>query len=365
MATTALQVWSLSLPAGKQVKVNSIQDIRITNAALGEAIADENSRSVVKLTYLDMAPSALEEEDEDEIRAEQLSTVLCALTPGKIEQASLDIIITEEDDFIFENLGKNLIHLSGNYIYTDILSKAQADDEDPSDTDDSDDDEEGYPLQDVSSDVEVDPEELDMLVDDDDDEADNSHRFEEVKEEDSKSKKRAREEDAADDAEEEGQKKLSKKEKKALKKQKAEDGKAVPTAEVNGDEKPSKEKKEKKEKKADKSDDLKEMDNGLQYKDVKVGSGKVAKKGDLVSMRYIGKFPDGKTFDKNIKGKPFTFKLGAGEVIKGWDEGIAGMQPGGERLLVVPPKLGYGNRKIDGIPAGSTLRFECKLIEIK
>jgi len=93
--------------------------------------------------------------------------------------------------------------------------------------------------------------------------------------------------------------------------------------------------------------------------------GRPQKKGDMVSMRYIGKFTDGKVFDKNVKGKPFSFKLGAGEVIKGWDEGIAGMQAGGERLLVVPPKLGYGNRKIDGIPAGSTLRFECKLIEIK
>jgi len=84
-----------------------------------------------------------------------------------------------------------------------------------------------------------------------------------------------------------------------------------------------------------------------------------------VSMRYVGKLPNGKIFDSNTKGKPFTFKLGVGEVIKGWDEGVAGMKVGGERLLIIPPSLGYGNRKLDGIPPNSTLRFEIKLLDMK
>jgi len=352
----AVALWSLPLPAGKKVKFHAVGDVRITNAALDADIADANARSVVKFTY--ELPQPMDEDDDDEEeepKMEKTTTILCALTPGKIEQATLDLILTEEDDFVFENVGKNLIYLTGNYI-------EQPHDEPPEgyDSDDSDDDE-GYPLQDVSSDVEIDPRELDLVDSDSDDEKDDSHRFEEVKDKDApKSKKRPRDSEAAEAEGEE--KKPSKKEKKTLKKQKADDGKAVPSGESNGEEKPPKEKKEKK---ADKEDDLKELPSGLQMMDVKVGSGKVAKKGDMVSMRYFGKFTDGKVFDKNIKGKPFSFKLGAGEVIKGWDEGIVGMSPGGERLLIVPPKLGYGNRKIDGIPAGSTLRFECKLIEIK
>jgi len=82
-------------------------------------------------------------------------------------------------------------------------------------------------------------------------------------------------------------------------------------------------------------------------------------------MRYIGKLQNGKVFDSNTKGKPFTFHLGKGEVIKGWDEGIVGMQVGGERLLVIPSHMAYGNKSMDDIPAKSTLIFECKLVQIK
>jgi len=99
--------------------------------------------------------------------------------------------------------------------------------------------------------------------------------------------------------------------------------------------------------------------------DAKVGAGKTAKAGSLCAMRYIGKLSSGTVFDSNTKGKPFTFKLGGGEVIKGWDQGIAGMQEGGERRITVPPALAYGNRKTPGIPPNSTLDFEVKLLSIK
>lgn len=82
-------------------------------------------------------------------------------------------------------------------------------------------------------------------------------------------------------------------------------------------------------------------------------------------MRYVGKLTNGKIFDQCIKGKPFSFKLGRGEVIKGWDEGVKGMQVGSERRLTCPPKLAYGNQKIPGIPPNSTLVFDVKLVEIK
>jgi len=266
--STAIALWSLPLPAGQIVKFHAIGDIRVTGAALDAEIADEKSRSTIKLTY--EKPTPLEEDDEEETKgSDKVTTVLCALTPGKIEQATLDLVLPEEDEFVFENKGKNLIYLTGNYI-------DQGQDEPPEDFDsDSDsDDEEGYPLLDVSSDVEIDPRDLD-LPDSDEEEGD-SHRFEEVKGvEKPKSKKRPRDSDAME-VEGDGEKKVSKKEKKALKKQKSDDGKAVPTAEVARDEKAPKEKKEKK---VDSAEDFNEAQSGLQVKDVKVGSGKAAKKG--------------------------------------------------------------------------------------
>ncbi|KAK6519352.1 peptidylprolyl isomerase fpr4 [Arthrobotrys megalospora] len=105
--------------------------------------------------------------------------------------------------------------------------------------------------------------------------------------------------------------------------------------------------------------------DGVKIEDHKVGSGPEAKKGQKVSMRYIGKLTDGKVFDSNKKGKPFTFNLGKGDVIKGWDIGVAGMKVGGERKLVIPPNLAYGNKALPGIPKNSTLVFEVKLLEIK
>ncbi len=89
-------------------------------------------------------------------------------------------------------------------------------------------------------------------------------------------------------------------------------------------------------------------DSGLKYEDLKVGSGEAAKKGDTVEVHYTGWLTDGKKFDSSVDRKePFSFKLGAGRVIKGWDEGVAGMKPGGKRKLTIPPALGYGK----GVPA--------------
>lgn len=98
----------------------------------------------------------------------------------------------------------------------------------------------------------------------------------------------------------------------------------------------------------------------------KAGSGPAAKKGQKIGMRYIGKLAkNGKVFDQNTKGKPFTFKLGRGEVIKAWDEGIVGMQAGEERRLTCPPATAYGSRGAPpDIPGNSTLVFDVKCITI-
>jgi len=108
------------------------------------------------------------------------------------------------------------------------------------------------------------------------------------------------------------------------------------------------------------------MPSGLIIEDKKVGSGPQAKAGNRVGMRYVGRLMNGKMFDSNTKGKPFAFKLGKGEVISGWDEGVKGMQVGGERRLTCPPKMAYGSRGAPpDIPGNSTLVFDVKLVEIK
>lgn len=106
-------------------------------------------------------------------------------------------------------------------------------------------------------------------------------------------------------------------------------------------------------------------DSGLQYWDIVVGTGKVAKEGDGVRVHYTGWLANGKKFDSSVDaGRPFTFVLGNGEVIKGWDEGVAGMKVGGKRQLHIPPDLGYGeNGTPDGtIPPNSTLIFDVQLL---
>ena len=107
--------------------------------------------------------------------------------------------------------------------------------------------------------------------------------------------------------------------------------------------------------------------SGLKYEDLKVGDGAEAKKGDRVEVHYTGRLTDGKKFDSSVdRGKPFQFSLGRGEVIKGWDEGVAGIKVGGKRKLIIPPELGYGEKGAGKvIPPNATLIFEVELLKVK
>ena len=113
-----------------------------------------------------------------------------------------------------------------------------------------------------------------------------------------------------------------------------------------------------------------EMDAGPEKPLVKTiltpGKGPEAKEGDTVKVHYVGTLPDGKEFDSSRKrNEPFQFKLGAGNVIKGWDQGVPGMKVGEKRKLTIPPSLGYGARGVPGtIPPNSTLIFEVELVEV-
>ena len=110
--------------------------------------------------------------------------------------------------------------------------------------------------------------------------------------------------------------------------------------------------------------------DGLKYIDVKVGTGPEAK-GKTATVHYTGWLYEngakGKKFDSSVdRGQPFDFRVGAGEVIKGWDEGVAGMKVGGKRTLIIPPQLGYGARGAGGvIPPNATLMFDVELLAVK
>jgi FKBP-type peptidyl-prolyl cis-trans isomerase len=107
--------------------------------------------------------------------------------------------------------------------------------------------------------------------------------------------------------------------------------------------------------------------SGLEYLDVVVGTGAVAKAGQQVSVHYTGWLADGSSFDSSVsRGQPFAFALGRGQVIKGWDEGVSGMRIGGKRRLIIPAALGYGARGAPGaIPPNATLIFDVELLDVR
>ena len=106
--------------------------------------------------------------------------------------------------------------------------------------------------------------------------------------------------------------------------------------------------------------------SGLRITDLEIGDGAIAGSGQVVVVHYRGTLENGKEFDSSYGRGPFSFPLGAGRVIKGWDEGVAGMKVGGKRKLVIPPDLAYGTRGAGGvIPPNATLIFEVELLDVR
>ncbi|PSK46217.1 FK506-binding protein 4 [Elsinoe australis] len=322
-----------------------------------------------------------EEDSDDEEGFEPEEFVLCTLDPEQHYQQPLNITIGEDEQVWFQVSGTHTVYLTGNYVEPADNHRDDYDDEDSEDYD--------------SDEYDLTPDE-DEIDDEDElseDELDDLPRVTEVASEDEevpelvapkkgkdakgKNKRPAEDEattldDMISQAQTNGETKLSKKQAKKLKNN---EGKAVEKEE------PSSAKSDKKVSFAEKLETgptpspsaAKDKSaatgprvvGGVTVDVKKVGEGDEAKKGDRVGMRYIGKLQkDGKVFDSNKKGKPFSFKLGIGEVIKGWDVGVAGMRVGGERRLTVPAHLGYGSKGTPGIPPNSTLIFDIKCVSI-
>jgi FKBP-type peptidyl-prolyl cis-trans isomerase len=107
-------------------------------------------------------------------------------------------------------------------------------------------------------------------------------------------------------------------------------------------------------------------DQGFVKSDVVIGTGAEATNGSLLTVHYVGMLTDGQVFDSSVVRKtPFQFVLGAGQVIRGWDQGFAGMKVGGKRQIIIPPSMGYGPNQAGPIPPNSTLIFDVELLKVE
>ncbi|KAL7752652.1 peptidylprolyl isomerase fpr3 [Sorochytrium milnesiophthora] len=280
---------------------------------------------------------------------------IATLVGGKLDQQMVDVAFSEEEQIAFHIEGPNAVHLIGSYIVDEGMGGDDDDDEDE----------------------EMDPEELAALKralgggddDDDDDEDDDDEEMDGMDDDDDEVDSEEEEEEEQQQgkakAEQNNKRKQSPAQEQPSKKQKNAKGDANAKEETKADKK-QKQQPEQKQKQAA-SPQTKKLSGGITAIDTHPGdqNSKSAKRGSKVSVRYIGKLTNGKIFDQNAKGAPFTFTLGAGEVIKGWDIGVEGMKVGGRRKLVIPAPMAYGKRGAPpDIPANATLEFEVKLLAV-
>ncbi|RCI15534.1 hypothetical protein L249_3431 [Ophiocordyceps polyrhachis-furcata BCC 54312] len=332
------------------------------NGAKGKNKAKGKGKGKAKDDDSDQVSEQDSDDDSDD-DGDLENFVVCTLDTQTHYQQPLNLSVNHGEKVFFVVTGTHTIHLTGNYVM-----------------DDHDDDE-------GDDDYDLSPDELELALsgqmsDDESDDLDgvDNPRITEVDGSDGEApklvetakgkNKRPAGENLDEMMAKSDETKLSKKQQKKLKNNKgeavtaADDGKKDKKVQFakNLEQGPANDK--------DKTggggkDGAKSVVQGVTIDDRVVGKGRTAKSGDTVSVRYIGKLANGSQFDANKKGKPFMFKLGKGQVIKGWDVGINGMAVGGERRLIIPAGMGYGSKSMPGIPASSQLTFDVKLLEIK
>lgn len=331
--------------------------VRLTMAAIDVSESENSSKAcTVKVIR---RPMFDDDDDEEEIDEEEIAMyteeyVLCTLKPGVIYQQTLDVSFSEGESIFFTVTGDCDVHLTGNY----MTPVDEPNGQDQYDSEEEDDFDEDDLIDDLAQEGESEDEldEIDARI----------SELEEAEVSAKPSKKRRASTEADLDqvmdeavAEAPSEKKLSKKDRKKLKVTNGEST-APLVDEGNASEDSAK-------KSVSFSNDTKPaaklLRGGVSIDDRKVGEGPSTKAGSRVSIRYVGKLKSGKQFDSNTKGKPFTFKIGQGEVIAGMDTGVTGMKAGGERRVEIPASAAYGTQSLPGIPANSDLVFDIKLLK--
>jgi FK506-binding nuclear protein len=318
--------------------------IKITNVTFGASV-HKGSRTVLHV-----------EQQEDEDDADK--GVICVLREGAYETHATEILVADPLRLSISGTKPSDVYISGYYSPIDqhfsdpatinsLMSRAMGD------------------MESIDGDELSGADEEMDFEDDDDEDVDDEEMLAEIRAKlaaakSKKGGKRKRAESEEDDVKVEDTKKESKPDTPS-KKKKTNSGKA----EAVQEKKAEKAEEPKKSEKSKKKPKWQTVAGGLKFKDMKEGTGKAAKKGDKVTVYYVGQLEDKTVFDKTISGEGFTFTLGAGEVIDGWDKGIKGMSVGTKRRLEVPPKLGYGREgAAPEIPPNAKLMFtvECRAI---
>uniref|UniRef100_A0A7S0WTS9 FK506-binding protein n=1 Tax=Chlamydomonas leiostraca TaxID=1034604 RepID=A0A7S0WTS9_9CHLO len=383
--------WGLVVKPGKDnayVPPPENHNLHLSQAALPASIKDNTRVSVLAKRGAD---------DE--------GVIICTLKAGTQDSVPLDLFFDRYAEFHIVGPQTGVeVHLSGYYVPPDELPQGMGDSEDDEDytgedEDEDEDDEDGamvphgmFPMMDGDDDDDDDEEDEDDddedMDDDEDEEGDSEDEeggvtrrphvvIEEVKEEEAKPAAKGKQQQQKQDGKKRPAEEAKPAAQPAAKKQAAEAGagkdKATPgkpAAATPAKPEPKSEAKAAPEApKSGKKNNVRRWENGFEIEDVAMGpaNGKLAKAGKKVAVRYTGRLKNnGKVFD-STKGKAtFTFRLGVGEVIKGWDQGVEGMRVGDKRRIVVPPAMGYGSSGVRGaIPPNATLEFDVELVDVK
>ena len=333
---------------------------RLTNISLGSKFKDGEKATVI-------------------VKVGQDEFTLCTLVAGTINQHSMNIEFEFGEEISFSVNAPELsdkIHLTGNYIEDSFddedqnLSDIDEFDEDLSDECGScssgEDDDELRGSDDSDEDnSSMDEDDATGFFEDENDDSDemSAEELPPVSTKPVSKKNEPKEESNKKQANAKGNQKQPEASQPASNKRKNEDSESTGKKQKQ----PETDKKQTSSQQTDKPAEskIKKLPNGLIIEDISIGSGATLEKGNKAAIYYTGKLQNGKIFDSKTSGKPFIFTIGKREVIPGMEMGIVGMNASGKRKITIPPTLGYGNKKISGIPPNSTLIFEITALEPK